>query len=209
MLMRRESITYYFSVEGETEKWYLEWLQNSLNAEPDIPCAVKFVSKIQKNPLQYTKGLNIIQKTEITHLFDYEGGEDCVSNFQNILSLMKNAQTSKSITYRCGYCNFTFELWMVLHKADCNGLLANRYQYLPLINRVYDEHFENLDHFKREDNFKRVLLNFRWMMSGVRLKEQKTLCASMNKTASGCSNIKVIDTIEKIRPYQFGRQWKK
>ena len=29
--MRKENMTYYFSVEGETEKWYLDWLQNCIN----------------------------------------------------------------------------------------------------------------------------------------------------------------------------------
>lgn len=32
--MRKENRTYYFSVEGETEKWYLDWLQSAINAEP-------------------------------------------------------------------------------------------------------------------------------------------------------------------------------
>lgn len=30
--MRKENRTYYFSVEGETEKWYLDWLQSAINA---------------------------------------------------------------------------------------------------------------------------------------------------------------------------------
>lgn len=29
--MRKEKLTYYFSVEGETEKWYLDWLQDRIN----------------------------------------------------------------------------------------------------------------------------------------------------------------------------------
>lgn len=28
--MRKENRTYYFSVEGETEKWYLDWLQSTI-----------------------------------------------------------------------------------------------------------------------------------------------------------------------------------
>lgn len=31
--MRKENRIYYFSVEGETEKWYLDWLQDRVNAE--------------------------------------------------------------------------------------------------------------------------------------------------------------------------------
>ena len=33
--MRKETRKYYFSVEGETEHWYLNWLQNTINAESD------------------------------------------------------------------------------------------------------------------------------------------------------------------------------
>jgi hypothetical protein len=71
---------------------------------------------------------------------------------------MKNAEKiGKSIKYNLGYSNFAFELWIVLHKTDCNGFLNHRHHYLPVLNREFDEQFENLDHFKRERNFKRVL----------------------------------------------------
>lgn len=33
MALRKPTKKYYFSVEGETEKWYLDWLQNVINAE--------------------------------------------------------------------------------------------------------------------------------------------------------------------------------
>ena len=38
--MRKENMTYYFSVEGETEKWYLDWLQNCINecTVSTVPC---------------------------------------------------------------------------------------------------------------------------------------------------------------------------
>ena len=48
--MRKENRTYYFSVEGETEQWYLEWLQRIINAEPNAKYTVKLDSKIQKDP---------------------------------------------------------------------------------------------------------------------------------------------------------------
>ena len=63
----------------------------------------------------------------------------------------------KKIDYELGYSNFTFELWMVLHKKTCNGSFANRSQYLEPINQAYGEKFEDLAHYKREDNFKRCL----------------------------------------------------
>ncbi|MDR1772524.1 MAG: RloB family protein [Hungatella sp.] len=157
--MRKENRTYYFSVEGETEKWYLDWLQDLINANPATKYTVKLDSKIQKDPLARAKGLTILGKTEIIHIFDRESEEDVhVSQFKTTLDRMKMAQSiGKSITYHLGYSNFTFELWMILHKCDCNGSLAHRSQYLVPLNKAYNEKFENLDQYKHEDNFKRIL----------------------------------------------------
>ncbi|MDD4532205.1 MAG: RloB family protein [Bacilli bacterium] len=157
--MRKENRTYYFSVEGETEKWYLDWLQDLINANPAAKHTVKLDSKIQKDPLARAKGLTILGKTEIIHIFDRESEEDVhVREFKTTLDRMKTAQNiGKSITYRLGYSNFTFELWMILHKSDCNGSLGHRSQYLVPLNKAYDEKFENLDQYKHEDNFKRIL----------------------------------------------------
>lgn len=157
--MRKENRTYYFSVEGETEKWYLDWLQNIINADPDAKYTVKLDSKIQKDPLARAKRMTVIGKTEITHIFDYESEEPVhVQQFRTVLNRMKEVQNSgKNIKYRMGYSNFTFELWIILHKDDCNGHLMHRSQYLAPLNRAYEEHFENLDQYKHEDNFKRIL----------------------------------------------------
>lgn len=159
--MRKENRTYYFSVEGETEQWYLEWLQRIINAEPNAKYTVKLDSKIQKDPLSRVKRMTIVGKTEITHIFDYESDEEIhVKQFKTALERMKDAQnTGKNIKYHLGYSNFTFELWMILHKVDCNGSLMHRRQYLMPLNRAYGENFENLDQYKHENNFKRILSN--------------------------------------------------
>ena len=157
--MRKEKRSYYFSVEGETEKWYLDWLQSEINTNPSAKYTVKMNSKIQKDPVSYAKGLTILGKTQITHIFDRESEEDVhVTQFQTTLDRMKEAQgLGKNITYNLGYSNFTFELWMILHKVDCNGSRTHRNQYLTLINKAYGENFENLDQYKHEKNFKRIL----------------------------------------------------
>ena len=157
--MRKENRTYYFSVEGETEKWYLDWLQRTVNAEPKAKYTVKLNSKIQKDPLAYAKGLTIVGKAEITHIFDYESEEEIhAKQFKTVLTRMKEAQSiGKSIKYQLGYSNFTFELWMILHMTDCSSTLIHRRQYLAFLNRAYSENFENLDQYKHEDNFKRIL----------------------------------------------------
>ena len=63
----------------------------------------------------------------------------------------------KQISYKFGYSNFTFDLWMILHKMDSRGAFSNRKQYITLINKAYGENFENMDEFKHEANFKRCL----------------------------------------------------
>lgn len=157
--MRKENITYYFSVEGETEKWYLDWLQSCINASADAKYTVKLDSKIQKDPLARAKGMTILRKTEITHVFDRESEEPIhTKQFISTLDRMKAAQRlGKDIQYTLGYSNFTFELWIILHKANCNGAKGQRRQYLTPLNTAFHECFQSLDEYKHEANFQRIL----------------------------------------------------
>jgi len=175
--MRKENRTYYFSVEGETEKWYLEWLQGVINTNPVAKYTVKLNSKIQKDPLAHAKGLNVLGKTKVTHIFDKESEENVhVIQFQKTLERMKEAQKiGKNITYNLGYSNFTFELWVILHKANCNGALTHRNQYLALLNKAYDEKFENLAQYKHENNFKRILRKLSLAEVGMAIQRAKLI----------------------------------
>lgn len=157
--MRKENKTYFMTVEGETEKWYFEWLQRTINSSSATLYTVKFDCQIQKDPLKRAKNLVVLGKTQITHITDRESEEAIhVQQFEMALGRMKEAERiGKSIKYSLGYSNFAFELWIVLHKSDCNGALSHRRQYLRPINRAYTEQFENLDQYKHETNFKRVL----------------------------------------------------
>lgn len=157
--MRKENHTYYFSVEGETEKWYLDWLQRMINDAPEATFKVKLDSKIQKNPLTRAKGLTILRKTTIYHIFDRESEDPYhTTQFENTLKQMKASEKlGKNITYSLGYSNFTFELWIILHKAECLSALSNRKQYLAPLNQAFDEEFEDLDKYKHENNFQRIL----------------------------------------------------
>lgn len=150
---------YYFSVEGETEKFYLDWLQDKINGEPKSKFKVSIDSKIQKNPLKRAKSINVLSAIEITHVYDYESNEEVhTKQFHETLDLLKEtSKLGKQIKYKVGYSNFTFELWMVLHKTNCNGSLTHRRQYLEFINRAYNENFPSLGQYKSEANFKRVL----------------------------------------------------
>jgi len=156
---RKLTKKYYFSVEGETEKWYLEWLKNRINECEEATCKVAFDVSVQKNPLKRAKSLTVTGKTEIWHLSDYESDELIhVKQFIETMDNMKAAMNiGKQITYRFGYTNLTFDLWIILHKINCNSSYADRKNYIDPLNRAYGESFENMDEYKHEANFKRCL----------------------------------------------------
>ncbi len=159
MAKRKPTNKYYFSVEGETEQWYLKWLQDLINNTEESVCKVSIDCPVKKNPLKHAKSLTVTRKIEIYHFFDYESDEPIhVQGFQDAMDNMKKAeQLGKQIKYKSGYSNFTFDLWILLHMADCNTSYAHRKQYITLINRAFCEKFENMDEYKHEGNFKRCL----------------------------------------------------
>lgn len=159
MAAKKLTKKYFFSVEGETEKWYLEWLEALINATEESSCKVSIVSKIYKDPCKMVKYQTFPGKTEIWHLSDYESDDpDHVSQFRETMDNLKKAQNmGKQIKYRFGYSNLTFDLWMILHKVNCNTSMAHRRNYLSYINRAYGENFDEMKKYKREDNFKRCL----------------------------------------------------
>lgn len=150
---------YYFSVEGETELWYLQWLQTRINDTEAGQYKVSLNCAVQKNPLKRAKSLAITGKTEIYHFSDYESDDPIhTRQFTETMDNMKRAQElGKQIKYHFGYTNLTFDLWIMLHKADCNGSLTHRRQHLEPLNRAFGENFESMDEYKQEANFKRIL----------------------------------------------------
>jgi len=149
---------FHFSVEGETEKWYFEWLSRQIKNDPKATKNAKIICKI-RSPIKYIRGLVMIFPVEVTHVFDYESHDPIhTSRFKKTLSDMNEAEgLGREVKYASGYSNFAFELWILLHATDSFGGLAHRSQYLKPINRVYGENLENLDQFKHERNLKRVL----------------------------------------------------
>ena len=139
MAKRKPTNKYYFSVEGETEQWYLKWLQDTINNTEKATCKVSIDCPVRKNPLKHAKSLTVTRKIEI-------------------LDNMKKAEKiGKQIKYKSGYSNFTFDLWIILHMTNCNASFSHRKQYITPINRAFGEKFQNMDEFKEENNFKRCL----------------------------------------------------
>ena len=159
MIKRKTIKKYFFTVEGETEKWYLKWLSDRINECDEASSKVSFDIQVQKDPLKRAKSLAVTGKTEIWHLSDYESDESIhVKEFKDTMDNMKKAsKLGKQISYKFGYTNLTFDLWIILHKTDCNGSQVHRKNYINTLNRAYGEMFQNMDEYKHEDNFKRCL----------------------------------------------------
>lgn len=114
-LEKKENRRYVFTVEGETEKWYFEWLQEQINACDKSKFTVSIVSKVQQSPRKYSKTVNPIATPKVTHICDYESNDEThVIKFRNILSELKaaNSTIGRRFKYSLGYSNFTFELWI-------------------------------------------------------------------------------------------------
>ena len=158
MIERKETRQYTLTVEGETEKMYFEWLQKEINTSENARYKVKINASIQQFPLSYIKKLNTKSTPSVVHICDVEGksAED-IEKFHSVLSQLKEAKAQKHVEYRLGYTNLTFELWMILHKKDCNAPFSDRSQYLAPINSAYNEKFNSLKSYKEERNFKRCL----------------------------------------------------
>lgn len=159
MKLRKQSYHYYFSVEGETEKLYFQWLQKIINETEMSKIKVNFVCKKQPDPTQMIKSLNIICKTEIYHIADYESNdEEHTTKFNHTIDNLKKARSmGKNITYKFGYSNFTFDLWIILHKIDCNNSFNNSNDYIKSLNKAYSEKFISMKAYKQQDNFNNLL----------------------------------------------------
>ena len=159
MAKRKQTLTYYFSVEGDTELWYLQWLQDQINSCEESKYIVSIKAKVETDPVKRVKGMTITGKTEIWHLSDFESkDDDHPLRFRTTMDRLKEVKTlRRQVTYHFGYSNLTFDLWMTLHKVDCKTSLSDRKQYLPYINRGYGEAFESMAKYKQRNNFHKCL----------------------------------------------------
>lgn len=157
--MKKITKRYYFSVEGDTEVWYLDWLRGLINSAPERVCNVSFVRKKESDPIRFVKGLTLQGKATIFHLSDYESSDsEHQTLFTRTMDKMREAEKQgKKVKYWFGYSNYTFDLWMILHKANCAGAISDRSQYLSKINSAYHESFISMDEYKEEGNFARCL----------------------------------------------------
>lgn len=109
--------------------------------------------------MKRAKSINNTGKVDIWHLSDYESNDEIhQKQFVETMDQMKAAKDlRKQVTYKFGYSNFTFDLWMILHMTDCRQSFSHRKNYIAPLNKAYSENFENMDEYKHETNFRRCL----------------------------------------------------
>lgn len=112
-----ETKKYVLTVEGETEQWYFLWLRDQINTIESRKYNVSIVPKVQQSPRRFYKGTNSKITPEVIHICDIESTDKShIDKFEGILKEMSEAKKQKNIKYHLGYSNFTFELWIILHK---------------------------------------------------------------------------------------------
>ena len=138
---------YFVSCEGDTERWYLEWLQSEINKDEKTKQKIEFVFKnvtpssfAKSNNNTFTKGM--IAGSTFCRIQDIEDySEYHIKNFHALLESNKRAkQLFKGYNFYIGYSNFTFEVWIISHKAQVKSVV-DRSLYYKQINSAYGENF--------------------------------------------------------------------
>lgn len=98
MSKRLETQKYVFTVEGETERWYLLWLRDQINACENRTHNVSIDPRVQQSPKKSFKGVTAKTTPSVTHICDVESNEPVhVEKFRNILSEMKEAKDQQEL----------------------------------------------------------------------------------------------------------------
>lgn len=184
--MRKPCATFYFSVEGETEASYLRWLQNTINESGGTAYTVCFDVKVC-SPVSRVKRMTVPQRITIYHFCDCESAsEEHQKRFKGFLDEMKNAEKlGKQVTYVLGYCNFSFELWILMHVTNAQRSLTDRSHYLKELNSAFHEHFTSMKEFKKEKNLTKIFekLTLEDVRRAIKLSEklmkQKKECQAL------------------------------
>lgn len=158
--MRKTTRQYYFSVEGETEKLYLAWLQNLINKQDERKFNVVFKAEVCR-PKSYVKRLKTLESVEVYNVIDFESQSvHHVNEFKAQIDEMVEVvklNGNKIKRYQLAYTNLSFELWMLLHVTACNAPKNSKHDYLPLINKHFNKEYQSLREYKRGNEFKNIL----------------------------------------------------
>ena len=159
------AIKYFISREGDTEQWYFEWLQKIINNDPRTKNKIEF-KFLNVTPSSFTKSnhntftRDMLKGSCFCRIQDIEDyGTDRIDKFKDLLKSNKDAQKLfPKYHFYIGYSNYTFEVWMISHKAQVRTEV-DRKNYYKQINRAYQKSFLDNDDYKHENNFKSLLQN--------------------------------------------------
>ena len=99
MAERLETLKYTFSVEGETERWYLEWLQNQVNSCSERKRNVSILGRVCQNPMKFAKIVNSKSTPSAVHLCDMESNEkEYEIRFRSVLDELKMARVGRKVS---------------------------------------------------------------------------------------------------------------
>ena len=163
MTRKKESKAFYISCEGECEIYYFEYLQDLINSSLTSKFNCRIIAR-KKNPLSFMRtNYNLAGKVRFFHAQDIEStGSYHLQKFYNLIdeidSVNKSFLAKAKYKYVLGYSNFSFELWMILHKRPFNVQVGHRKNYLTPLNASYGKSFAHIDDYKHETVFKNEIL---------------------------------------------------
>ncbi len=156
--------TFFFMVEGETEKHYLKWLEKQIDEVS--PYRVRFDIVVSKNPFKRLKTLPKDEPVTVYIFFDIESQEPQHRRaLQQFLDDVTRAPKNGG-RFRLAYSNLTFDLWLILHKLDAFSPVISRKNYIRLINKAFGSSFRGMNEFKRKESLRKIF-------SGLSLKDVK------------------------------------
>lgn len=161
----KESRQFHLSVEGiNCETMYFEHLKQLINdsgADYNMKLNCKTMSPISFAKRNSHRPVDKHNKKHIPyiHIQDIEDyyDEKQLSKFKKLIDDMRTAEDDYGVTYKLGYSNYTFELWMLLHVRDMKHTVSNRYAYLKWINESFNRKYKDIGEYKQADNFKKIL----------------------------------------------------
>lgn len=167
-MIMKESLSYNIYVEGEVcEKLYFQHLATLINNCDYATKKVKFFIKEKISPISFYKSrINIYAQKingkkndgiQYLHVQDIECYDTDKDKFLKLLDELNEVQKRYKIDYQLGYTNYTFDLWIILHKMTLNNSLEHRKKYIDYINKAYGTKYTNMDDYKRASEFKNTL----------------------------------------------------
>lgn len=157
-MIKKLTKQFYIAVEGDTECHYFAHLQKLINNDPRCKTKVDLKVKKVSKPSSYVKSYSILQSSILYCVYDVEGlSSNDTNRFDMILKDATASKNKKDFQYKLAYSNLSFEMWIILHKQANCPVVDTKEGYCITINKVFNKHFENLSHYKKENNFNSLL----------------------------------------------------